>query len=253
MKHFFMTLLVIAPLIFSTQTQASDHYNWDQFKTELTSPWNTPAKTPLLIGAGATLLIVMAKDPYFTKIHRDLREHEPLGDLAEVGDIMGQLVPNVAYVLGMGLHGWSQENAESKRRAWLMFKATAWSTGTTTVLKYTFREPRPNDHSTRNSFPSGHTTSAFAFASVVAAEHEWYWGVGAYSIATLVGVSRINDNAHYPRDVMAGATIGMAYGLGLYYLDQKKKEESTLKEKTNAFLIPLVEDQGLAMMVTRDL
>ena len=51
-------------------------------------------------------------------------------------------------------------------------------------------------------------------------EHEWYWGVGAYTMATIVAVSRMNDNAHYLHDVVFGSTIGLTYGLALYYQSQ---------------------------------
>ena len=101
-----------------------------------------------------------------------------------------------------------------------MLKASAFAGGTTTVLKRVFNERRP-DKGDRLSFPSGHSTTAFAFASVVAMEHEWYYGVSAYSLASLVAMSRINDNVHYLHDVVFGATIGITYGVSLYYLQKK--------------------------------
>lgn len=64
------------------------------------------------------------------------------------------------------------------------------------------------------SFPSGHTTAAFAVASVLAnqyREHKWV-PITAYSVATLVGASRIYENKHWLTDVVAGATIGTLVG-----------------------------------------
>ena len=65
-----------------------------------------------------------------------------------------------------------------------------------------------------SSFPSGHTTQAFAVASVIAAnydDHPWI-GATALTIAGVVGYSRINANQHYASDVLAGAAIGTAVG-----------------------------------------
>jgi membrane-associated phospholipid phosphatase len=63
-----------------------------------------------------------------------------------------------------------------------------------------------------NSFPSGHTAEAFAAASIVHKEFKhksvWY-GVGAYTIATSVGVFRMLNNRHWESDVFAGAGFGM--------------------------------------------
>ena len=67
------------------------------------------------------------------------------------------------------------------------------------------------------SFPSGHTTTAFAVASVLAHGYKdkiWI-GITSYSIATLVGISRINDNKHWATDVLAGAVLGAFIGTTL--------------------------------------
>jgi membrane-associated phospholipid phosphatase len=89
---------------------------------------------------------------------------------------------------------------------------------------------------------------------VVGAEHGVAWGVPAYAIATLVGVSRVNDNAHYPHDVIAGATVGIAYGLGLYYLDHKKTStsEAKVENPSQTFVVPLTEIKGAAVVYSKD-
>lgn len=63
------------------------------------------------------------------------------------------------------------------------------------------------------SFPSGHATGAFAFASVIASHYDSVWvDVTAYGIAGLVGVARIEQDAHWTSDVVAGALIGGLVG-----------------------------------------
>lgn len=73
------------------------------------------------------------------------------------------------------------------------------------------------------SFPSGHTTAAFAFASIVSAEtaHWWpgsKWPIGTimYGSAALTGMSRIYNQFHWGSDVVAGAAIGTLTGIKVY-------------------------------------
>ena len=73
------------------------------------------------------------------------------------------------------------------------------------------------------SFPSGHATAAFAFASVVTAETSHWWpgarwpvGILTYGTATLTGASRIYNDQHWASDVLTGAAIGTLTGLKLF-------------------------------------
>jgi Membrane-associated phospholipid phosphatase len=72
----------------------------------------------------------------------------------------------------------------------------------------------------RSSFPSGHTTTAFAAASAVTSEvqrmwprYTWYVAPVMYGGATLVGLSRMYHNKHWASDVVLGAGIGTFSGL----------------------------------------
>ncbi len=74
---------------------------------------------------------------------------------------------------------------------------------------YNFR-PFSNGNS---SFPSGHTTEAFALASVISNHYDETWVTCAsYTIAGLVGVARIYHDAHFASDVVMGALIGTYTG-----------------------------------------
>lgn len=75
-------------------------------------------------------------------------------------------------------------------------------------IKHIAREPRP-DTGTRNSFPSGHTATAFAGAELVRSEYGWGAGVGAYAIAATVGFMRMYNDRHWFNDVVAGAGFGI--------------------------------------------
>lgn len=65
-----------------------------------------------------------------------------------------------------------------------------------------------------SSFPSGHTTVSFAAATVFAIEYKNHpiIPITAYSIATLIGLSRITENKHWATDVLCGAAIGYITG-----------------------------------------
>lgn len=63
------------------------------------------------------------------------------------------------------------------------------------------------------SFPSGHATSAFAAAAAVGAFYPRL-RVPLYGLAALVGLSRVYLGVHYGLDVLVGAVLGIAIGLG---------------------------------------
>jgi membrane-associated phospholipid phosphatase len=59
------------------------------------------------------------------------------------------------------------------------------------------------------SFPSGHATNSFAFATAVAQHCDgWLCPTIAYTVATTIAFSRMNENVHFATDVVAGAIIG---------------------------------------------
>jgi len=67
--------------------------------------------------------------------------------------------------------------------------------------------------SRNSSFPSGHTTEAFALASVISAHYEdTRVKYSAYTVATLIGAARTYHDAHFASDVLAGAFIGYWVG-----------------------------------------
>lgn len=95
------------------------------------------------------------------------------------------------------------------------------------VLKYAFRRQRPLEDAgagrffqsgSQNSFPSGHATLAFAFASVVAHEYNgWLSQFLSYGSATAISLARVTGKQHFPSDVFVGGTIGYLIGRHVYH------------------------------------
>lgn len=130
-----------------------------------------------------------------------------------------QYVP-LALTIGLKLGG--VESRSDWPRFWASSAASAAiMAGLVNGIKYTASEMRP-DGSTRNSWPSGHTATAFLAATILHKEYgltrsPWY-SVGAYTLATATGVMRVLNNRHWISDVLSGAGIGilsveLGYGL----------------------------------------
>ena len=78
-------------------------------------------------------------------------------------------------------------------------------------LKHTVQRERP-DGSDNRSFPSGHTGSAFATATVLQRHFGWKVGAPAYAFGAYVGAARIATDKHHLSDVLLGAGIGLVAG-----------------------------------------
>ena len=88
------------------------------------------------------------------------------------------------------------------------------------VLKPAFGRERPYESdgaavfrpiSSNASFPSGHTAQAFTVATVLAMRSDgWAVPTLCYTVASLVAVSRVYQQAHFPSDTFAGAVLGNA-------------------------------------------
>lgn len=104
----------------------------------------------------------------------------------------------------------------------------------TSPLKYIAGRSRPNhnqgsDHfqmfSQNLSFPSGHTTQAFAVASVIAEHYDAIWiKAASYGLASMVGYARLNNDAHWASDVLAGAAIGTFVGHVVVHFNEHHRD-----------------------------
>ncbi len=105
-------------------------------------------------------------------------------------------------------------------RSIILAMSTILSAQLVTALKHGTHELRP-DESTYNSFPSGHTTTAFIGAELMNQEFGWrspWYSVVGYSMATGTALLRIMNNRHWLSDVITGAGIGMLTTKFSYWL-----------------------------------
>jgi membrane-associated phospholipid phosphatase len=238
-KSFFLFFV----LLFSIPTLLHAE-SFKDVKEDFISPVTTDARYYFYGGAILTGAIVIFEDAIVDPTQKEIANDKPLGSLSKFGDLAGQVIPNAIYAVGMGIASFGN-NPLAGQRALGMFKATFYSSLVTTVLKYTIREPRPGKRDERNSFPSGHSTTAFAFSGYIVQEHGLAYGIPALLLSGFVGASRINDNRHYLHDVIAGMTIGLSYGIGIS-LRQKKIRD----QKTYVTLLPFYQHDSKGIMAS---
>jgi membrane-associated phospholipid phosphatase len=115
-------------------------------------------------------------------------------------------------------------------------------------------EPK-NPGSSYDSFPSGHTATAFSIATVFASQYKDIKAIPVlcYSAATLVGVSRLTEHKHWASDVFAGALLGYVCGKQVVSHFNKTHQEtfvpaqSKFSNKTELTFIQYENQVGLSL------
>lgn len=144
-------------------------------------------------------------------------------------DSHGYLV--FAVPAGLMTAGLIKKDDKVVRTACVIVSATVINLGITTALKYSVNRDRPfitypditkKSGAGSPSFPSGHTSAAFATAtSLSLAYPKWYIITPSYLWAGTVGYSRMHLGVHYPSDVLAGAVIGSGCAWLTYAVNKK--------------------------------
>ena len=139
----------------------------------------------------------------------------------------------------MGTSGLIKHDDQLFRNACVVLGATAVNSGITLAMKYAINRERPfvtyTDITKKSkggspSFPSGHTSSAFATAtSLSLAYPKWYIIVSSYSWAGTVAYSRMHLGVHYPSDVLTGALVGAGSAWLTYEVNKKLNNNSKKK------------------------
>lgn len=233
--------------------------------------WGRAGKFALIAGG-----LAFADEP-IQRFALNLRNHNPqLQNVSRYVTNFGGMYE--AYLLGgLGAYGFIFKNEKVQTTTLLATQSYITGAAVESVLKFlTGRQrpyitdstklqaepifhgpfyktpPDPNGKKTNSSFPSGHTTVAFAAATVFAMEYrdKPLVPILAYSAASLIGLSRIAENKHWATDVLTGAAIGYLTGrlvVNNYHRfahlkapDQKKNRASFRLEYLDGRIMPAV-------------
>ena len=128
-----------------------------------------------------------------------------------------------AAALFVGTWGYAHliDDSDGKHEAGTMFESALFSVGTAYILKYAAGRKQPDQTANPNhweaggsSFPSVHTTAAFAIGTVLAEsgndQYRWIRRVLGYGAAGFTVYERLDHNAHWLSDTVAGAALGTA-------------------------------------------
>jgi membrane-associated phospholipid phosphatase len=160
---------------------------------------------PLLVGTAAASFARFA-DPS-TRSH--LVGHAP--GISRAASTAGGASFMLPATLGLFAAGRFTESGRFRAFSYDATQAVVVNTVYTTALKRLAARTRP-DGSDRLSFPSGHTSTAFAWATVAQAHYGWKAGAPSYLAAGAIGLSRITNDKHHLSDVISGAAIGYVTG-----------------------------------------
>jgi hypothetical protein len=125
---------------------------------------------------------------------------------ATIGDARMQMAAAVATLAAGKISGQQKLSLVGSD----LIRAQIVAGGLSFATKFAVQRTRPDG--TNYSFPSGHTATAFATATVLQRDLGWKWGIPAYTAAAYVGASRVEDKRHFLSDVAFGAAIGLVAG-----------------------------------------
>jgi len=199
----------------------------------------------VLIGYGVVGLISPALKDINTSTKNEFREHD---DKKVNWDDYAQYSPFLSvYALNaMGIHG----KNNFKDRTIVLATAYLIMGGSVNIIKKTSKVKRP-DGSDTNSFPSGHTATAFMGAEFLYQEYkdvsDWY-GITGYAVAAGTGFFRMSNEKHWLTDVATGAGIGILSTKIAYWIHPLiKKTIFKNKDKINGIVMPFYNGRQYGM------
>ena len=212
-------------------------------------------KQYILPAALITIGAVGSHNDWFEKQNKEIRDELQEGiDRRFTIDDISQYAPTAAI---FGLKAFGVKSAHPFKQQFLTTGMAFVMMGVmVNTLKYTTRVERP-DGSSRTSFPSGHTATAFLGADILYLEYKdvspWI-GYAGYAVAAGTGFFRLYNNRHWLTDIIAGAGIGMLSSRLSYWLYPvlfNHHSISTSKKQAQITAIPYCSagDAGLAMSI----
>ncbi|MEZ4704864.1 MAG: phosphatase PAP2 family protein [Bdellovibrionota bacterium] len=202
--------------------------------------WNVAGLSIMGVGIAGSLILHQTADKHFPNSTRNSFYPNMSSRISDIGLFL-PLATTSAFFLSTPL---KKENDPAKQYTFdtaMELLESQTLTGLTSIaLKYGVGRTRP-DQSNAHSFPSFHTSLAFATAGTLMYRYPWYVGVGAMSAATLIGFSRMDLNKHYSSDVLAGAALGLLFSTGVQGLHRAREHQKHGPLKNLTFS-PLMEN-----------
>ena len=196
-------------LIFPTILFAQYSIVLDSIKKSTQETYKFNPKQLIIPAALFTYGIVAIESDYLKLINTELRDElsENIDEKVTIDDFSQYLPAASVYMLNnIGVEG----KHNLKDRSIILATSYLLMSGSVTVLKGLTKIERP-DASSDNSFPSGHTATAFSGAELLWQEYKdiniWY-GISGYTVAA-TGFFRIYNGRHWLSDVAMGAGIGI--------------------------------------------
>jgi hypothetical protein len=158
---------------------------------------------------------LLAMVPIAFELDSDLHEDTPQDPISVGGQTAGDSIPIALGFGALAVGGWRWYGGDHAQTFEAASESLALTFGTTELLKSVVGRNRPDSRSS-TSFPSGHTSFAFAATTVLLREFEdpedTSWNpleLAAYAPAAFVGWERVRASRHWPSDVVAGAFLGV--------------------------------------------
>ena len=161
---------------------------------------------PLLIGGAATAAAAVPNK----RLEGYFRDKEP-SPFRHPGDIAGAKWVAAPALAGFLLVSRTTKNKRFRSFAYTLTQGYAVNQVLITGIKKAVRSKRPNGND-YDSFPSGHTSGAFTWATIMSHHYGKKAGIPAYMVAVYMGYARMDDRAHRLTDVVAGAALGYVVG-----------------------------------------
>ncbi len=213
-----------------------------------TSPFHIKKQTalPWILVGGTTAVLLAVDHPVSRAIPFSGAPQTVGTDISRFGQWY-TVIPAGAAIFGAG---WLSHDPKLTETGISSLEAVLDADIVTEVFKVAARRQRPRDgdgggHFEKggSSFPSGHSTQAWAFASVIADEYgerKWVPAL-AYTYATSVSVARVMAQEHFTSDVFVGSAIG--FFVGRYVVRTHRLRNEWERHNGHASLLPNIQPE----------